>query len=76
VIVCVGVLVLRRTDPTRRRAFRTPYVPVVPIAGILVCGALMLSLPLQTWVLAMVWLVIGLGVYFSYSRVHSRLARG
>jgi APA family basic amino acid/polyamine antiporter len=76
VIVCVGVLVLRRTDPTRRRAFRTPWAPYTPIAGILVCGALMLSLPLQTWILAMVWLVIGLGVFFSYSRFHSRLRHG
>jgi APA family basic amino acid/polyamine antiporter len=73
VIVCVGVLVLRRTDPTRRRAFRTPYSPLTPILGIIVCGALMVSLPLQTWVLAMVWLVIGLGVYFAYSARHSRL---
>jgi APA family basic amino acid/polyamine antiporter len=73
VIVCVGVLVLRRTDPTRRRAFRTPYVPYTPILGIIVCGALMFSLPLQTWVLAMVWLLIGLGIYFTYSQRHSRL---
>jgi APA family basic amino acid/polyamine antiporter len=76
VIVCVGVLVLRRSDPTRRRAFRTPYSPYVPIAGIVVCGALMLSLPLQTWGLAFGWLLIGLVIYFLYSRVHSRLARG
>lgn len=73
VIVCVGVLVLRRIDPVRRRAFRTPYAPYVPIAGIVVCGALMASLPLQTWMLAMGWLVIGLGVFFGYSRFHSRL---
>ncbi len=73
VIVCVGVLVLRRVDPARRRAFRTPYVPYVPAAGILVCGALMASLPLQTWVLAMVWLAIGLVVFFTYSRFHSHL---
>jgi APA family basic amino acid/polyamine antiporter len=73
VIVCIGVLVLRRTDPLRRRAFKTPYVPYVPIAGIVVCVALMLSLPLQTWILAMVWLVIGLAVFFGYSRRHSRL---
>jgi APA family basic amino acid/polyamine antiporter len=73
VIVCVGVLVLRRADPLRRRAFRTPLVPYVPVAGIVVCVALMLSLPLQTWVLAMVWLVIGLGIFFAYSRNHSRL---
>jgi APA family basic amino acid/polyamine antiporter len=76
VIVCVGVLVLRRTDPNHRRAFRTPYSPYVPIAGIVVCGALMLSLPLQTWGLAIVWLLLGLVIYFLYSRVHSRLAHG
>lgn len=75
VIVCVGVMVLRRTDPNRPRAFHTPWVPFVPIAGIVVCGALMASLPLQTWALAMVWLVIGLGVFFTYSRHHSRLTR-
>ncbi len=73
VIVCIGVLVLRKADPTRRRAFRTPWVPFVPVAGIVVCSALMLSLPLQTWGLALVWLVIGLAVYFSYSRRHSLL---
>jgi APA family basic amino acid/polyamine antiporter len=73
VIVCIGVLVLRRVDPGRRRAFRTPYVPYVPIAGVVVCGALMLSLPLQTWALALVWLAIGLVVYFTYSRNHSHL---
>ena len=73
VIVCIGVMVLRRSDPTRRRAFRTPWVPFVPIAGIVVCGALMASLPLQTWVLAIGWLLVGLVVFFTYSRHHSRL---
>jgi APA family basic amino acid/polyamine antiporter len=76
VIVCVGVLVLRRTDATRRRAFRTPWSPYTPIAGILVCGALMMSLPLQTWVLAIGWLVLGLVIYFTYSRFHSKLRAG
>ncbi len=75
IIVCVGVLILRRSDPGRRRAFRTPWVPYVPIAGILVCGALMLSLPLQTWLLAIGWLLLGLVVFFTYSRKHSRLTR-
>ncbi len=76
VIVCVGVLVLRRTDPDRPRAFRTPYSPYVPALGIIVCGALMASLPLQTKLLSMVWLLIGLVIYFGYSRRHSRLRRG
>jgi APA family basic amino acid/polyamine antiporter len=76
VIVCIGVLVLRRTDPDRRRAFRTPYAPWTPIAGIVVCCALMLSLPLQTWALAIAWLLIGLVIFFTYSRFHSKLAHG
>jgi APA family basic amino acid/polyamine antiporter len=76
VIVCIGVLVLRRVDPDRRRAFRTPYVPYVPAAGIFVCGGLMLSLPLQTWAMALIWLAIGLVVYFTYSRFHSHMRLG
>jgi APA family basic amino acid/polyamine antiporter len=72
-IVCIGVLVLRVSDPNRERAFRTPYVPYVPVAGMLVCGALMLSLPMTTWLLALAWLGIGLLIYFGYSRHHSHL---
>ena len=73
IIVCVGVLVLRHTDPDRPRAFRTPYSPVVPALGIIVCGTLMYSLPGQTWLLSLAWLVIGLGVFFGYSQFHSHL---
>ena len=73
IIVCVGVLVLRHTDPLRPRALRTPYSPVVPGLGIVGCGTLMYSLPGQTWLLSLVWLLIGLGVFFGYSQHHSRL---
>ncbi len=73
IIVCVGVLVLRHRDPNRQRAFRTPYSPFVPALGIIVCGALMYSLPGQTWLLSLGWLLIGLGVFFTYSQYHSRL---
>ena len=73
VIVCIGVLILRRTDPDRKRTFRAPWVPFVPIAGILVCGAMMASLPLFTWELLVVWLAIGLVIYFAYSQFHSHL---
>ena len=73
IIVCIGVVVLRKTDPPRRRAFTTPYSPFVPYAGVIVCGALMASLPLQTWLLAFGWLLIGLAVFFTYSRFHSHL---
>jgi APA family basic amino acid/polyamine antiporter len=70
-LVSLGVLVLRRRQPERRRAFRTPWVPVIPILSILCCLVLMASLPLETWVRFLVWLAIGLTIYFSYSRHHS-----
>ena len=70
-LVSLGVLVLRRKQPERRRGFRTPWVPVVPLASILCCMILMSSLPLETWIRFFVWLVIGLVVYFTYSRHHS-----
>jgi APA family basic amino acid/polyamine antiporter len=70
VIVCAGVLVLRRTRPELERPFRTPWVPVVPILGILACFGLMLSLPVDTWIRLVVWLVLGLLVYAFYGRHH------
>lgn len=73
-IVCAGVLVLRRTDPGRERGFRAPFSPLVPLLGIAVCGAMMLSLGWENWLRLGVWLVIGLVIYFGYSRRHSRLA--
>jgi APA family basic amino acid/polyamine antiporter len=68
VIVCIGVLVLRRTRPELPRPFRTPWVPLVPILGIIVCMAMMVSLDLATWIRLIVWLIIGYAVYFGYSR--------
>ena len=73
VIVCISVLVLRRTMPDAPRAFRVPFVPFVPIAGALTCLAIMASLPWETWVRLVVWLVIGCLLYFSYSRWNSNL---
>ena len=75
VLVSLGVLVLRRTQPERRRSFRTPWVPAVPILAILSCIILMASLPLETWIRFLVWLVIGLGIYLTYSRHHSEFGR-
>jgi APA family basic amino acid/polyamine antiporter len=75
VLVSLGVLVLRRTQPERPRAFRTPWVPAVPILAIVSCVTLMASLPLETWVRFLVWLVIGLGIYLGYSRHHSEFGR-
>lgn len=75
VLVALGVLVLRRTQPERRRSFRTPWVPVVPILAIVSCMILMASLPVETWVRFLVWLVIGLTIYIAYSRHHSEFGR-
>jgi APA family basic amino acid/polyamine antiporter len=75
-LVCVGVLILRRIDPSRRRPFRVPMVPLFPILGVLFCAALMLSLPIETWVRFFGWLAIGLAIYFIYGKSHSRLQHG
>ena len=75
VIVCAGVLVMRKTRPDLPRPFRTPAVPLVPILGILSCLYLMFSLPGDTWVRLILWMAIGLGIYFGYGRKHSRLGR-
>ncbi|MEO8479957.1 MAG: amino acid permease [Gemmatimonadota bacterium] len=74
-IVCAGVLVLRRTRPDLHRPFRTPWVPFVPIMGILCCIGLMATLPGDTWLRLIVWLVIGFVIYFGYGRRHSLLQR-
>ncbi|HKW46953.1 MAG TPA: amino acid permease, partial [Gemmatimonadaceae bacterium] len=68
VLVCIGVVMLRRTAPDLERPFRTPYVPTVPIVGAVICLAQMLGLPLQTWYRLLIWLVTGLVIYFAYSR--------
>src|SRR6266436_1785531 len=73
VLVCAGVWILRHTRPDLERPFRTPFVPLVPLLGILSCLGLMLTLPLDTWIRLGVWLVIGLAIYFGYSRKHSVL---
>ena len=76
VLVCLGVVVLRRTDPTRPRPFRVPLVPLFPILGVILCGCLMLSLPILTWLRFFVWLIIGLFVYYFYSRKRSEFYKG
>jgi APA family basic amino acid/polyamine antiporter len=74
VIVCAGVLVLRYKQPDLPRPFRTPLVPIVPILGILICFGLMAFLPGDTWIRLLVWLAIGLAIYFFYGRHHSKIA--
>jgi APA family basic amino acid/polyamine antiporter len=75
VIVCGGILVLRRTQPNLSRPFRAPWVPFVPIMGILICGYMMWGLPLDTWLRLAVWMALGLVVYFAYGRRHSVLSQ-
>jgi basic amino acid/polyamine antiporter, APA family len=76
VLVCIGVLILRRKERARPRPFRVPLVPLFPIVGVIMCVALMFSLPLETWLRFFVWLAIGLLIYFFYGIRHSKLARG
>jgi basic amino acid/polyamine antiporter, APA family len=75
VIVCGGIIALRYKSPNLARPFRTPLVPIVPILGILICGYMMTSLPATTWERLIVWMILGLVIYFFYSRSHSKLAR-
>lgn len=76
VIVCIAVMVLRRTNPAQARPFRTPLVPFVPILGIIFNGYMMYKLGWVNWARLIIWLVIGMVVYFTYSIKHSRLQRG
>ena len=76
VLVCAGVLVLRRTKPDLPRPFRTPFVPVVPILGMLCCLGLMSGLGLHTWERLFIWLAIGLVIYFAWGRFHSNARTG
>jgi basic amino acid/polyamine antiporter, APA family len=76
VLVNIGVIVLRRTRPDMKRPFKVPLSPVLPIIGVLFCLVLLVSLPWETWVRFVVWLAIGLAIYFLYSRRHSRARAG
>ncbi len=71
VIVCGAVLVMRKTNPNANRPFRAPFVPLIPILGILTCLLLMFSLPAENWYRLIIWLIAGLIIYFLYGRRHS-----
>ncbi|HYH55466.1 MAG TPA: amino acid permease [Anseongella sp.] len=75
VIVCGGILVLRYTNPELPRPFKAPFFPVTPILGILVCGFLMVGLPWHTWERLLIWMGLGLAIYFLYSRRNSKIRR-
>ncbi len=72
-LVCAAVIVLRKTNPELKREFRTPWVPFVPILGIVVCGAMIFGLGWTNWARLVGWLALGMVIYYGYSRKHSKL---
>jgi APA family basic amino acid/polyamine antiporter len=73
VIVCLGVIFLRNSGPMDKNTFRNKWHPVVPVLGIISCSLLMIFLPIQTWVRFLIWILIGIGMYFVYSYRNSKL---
>jgi len=74
VLVCIGITIMRRTNPDVARPFRTPLVPLVPILGMLVCAGMIVSLDSTTQFVALLWMLVGLVIYFVYSKGNSKLA--
>jgi APA family basic amino acid/polyamine antiporter len=74
-IVCVSIIVLRKTRPDIHRPFKTPWVPVIPILGALICIIQMVALPFDTWLRLIIWMALGVVIYFLYSRKHSVLRK-
>jgi APA family basic amino acid/polyamine antiporter len=74
-MVCVGILILRKTDPDAPRPFKVPLVPLIPILGIVTCLLMMVFLPADTWIRLVVWLAIGLSIYFGYGKKNSVLRK-
>jgi basic amino acid/polyamine antiporter, APA family len=72
-LVCIGVLIMRKKMPDAKRAFRTPLVPFVPIAGVVVCFYLMYSLPSESWLRLVIWMALGVIIYFVYGKNKSKL---
>ena len=72
-LVCAAVLIVRKSMPDVHRAFKTPFVPAVPILGILTCLCMMLFLPADTWIRLVLWMLIGLDIYSLYGIKHSKL---
>ena len=72
-IVCISIVILRKTQPNLKRPFKTPFVPFVPILGVIICVVQMLSLPWNTWVRLIGWTILGFVIYFTYGIKHSKL---
>lgn len=75
VLVCIGVLVMRKKMPELPRAFKTPLVPFIPLLGVVVCVYLMYALPVESWFRLAIWLALGLFIYFIYGRKNSKLRK-
>lgn len=73
ILVCAGILVIRKTMPEAVRGFKTPFVPFVPLAGIITCLGMMLFLPADTWIRLVLWMLIGIDIYACYGAKHSKL---
>ena len=73
ILVCAGIMILRKKNPDAPRQFKTPMVPLVPILGIIVCASMIFGLGWTNWVRLGIWLAIGFIIYFAYSQKHSRL---
>ncbi len=74
-IVCAGIIILRRSNPDLQRPFKTPFVPLIPILGILICGYMMVNLGFDTWLRLIIWMGIGVLIYFTYGIKHSKLRK-
>lgn len=72
-VVCISIVVLRKTQPQLKRPFKTPFVPFIPLLGAAICLMQMIALPISTWVRLIVWSIIGFIIYFSYGIKHSKL---
>ena len=73
VLVSIGILIMRKSNPDAQRGFKTPFVPLVPILGVIACGIMMLGLGVHNWIRLIGWLAIGLVIYYTYSIKHSKI---
>src|SRR5687767_8155793 len=76
ILVCIGVMVMRKKMPEVPRSFKTPMVPLIPILGIITCLFMMVFLPMDTWIRLLVWMLIGMDIYLAYGAKHSHLGNG
>ena len=75
VLVSIGVVVLRKRQPELERSYKVPWMPVIPILAVVACVWLMINLTAFTWVRFIIWMVLGIGVYFAYGRTHSMVGK-